>query len=123
MKTPQQDTGQKGENLAKQYLVEKGYKIISENWRHGQLEVDLIAKNAQMLIFIEVKTRKLNSLIEPHMAVNKSKQTSIVRAAKAFVGRTQADEEIRFDIISVITDGIENQIEHIEDAFRSYGWR
>ncbi len=121
MTTPQQDTGKIGENLAKTYLEEKGYKILHENWRQGILEIDLIAKSGQLLIFVEVKTRKANSLIEPHMAVNKAKQQTLIRAAKAFVGRYGVEDEVRFDIVAVSNSDSSSEIEHIEDAFRATG--
>lgn len=123
MKTPQQDTGQKGENAAKQYLEEKGYKILFENWRRGQYEIDLVATFAQLLIFVEVKTRSSANILEPHLAVNKTKQQSLIKAARMYVDSFASQEEIRFDIVAILTkDGI-NKIDHIEDAFRSYSGR
>ncbi len=123
MTTPQQDTGKIGENAAKTYLEERGYKVLHENWRQGILEIDLIAKSGQLLIFVEVKTRKVNSLVEPHVAVNKAKQQTLIRAANAYIERYKSEEEVRFDIVAVSNSGSESHIEHIEDAFRSVGRR
>ncbi len=121
--TPNQDTGKKGENLAKQYLEAKGYKVIHENWRRGSYEIDLVAKYAQLLIFVEVKTRSYNTILEPHMAVNKAKQTSLIKAAKSYMTITGSEDEVRFDIVGVVSNGSLEQIEHIEDAFRAYANR
>ncbi|MES2627723.1 MAG: YraN family protein [Bacteroidota bacterium] len=120
MKTPQQHTGAQGENAARQYLETKGYRILHENWRKGQYEIDLIARFAQLLIFVEVKTRSYNPLVEPYKAVTRSKQQSLLTAAKSYVTITECTDEIRFDVVTVIAKGAENQIEHIEDAFRAY---
>ncbi len=118
--TANQDIGKNGEGQAKQYLLDHGFKVLHENWRKGQLEVDLIAEKDQMLIFIEVKTRAANFLVSPSAAVNKTKQQALIRAAKFYMEYAKSEQEIRFDIISVIHMGTTYTIDHIPDAFRSY---
>lgn len=121
--TVQQDTGKTGENLAKEFLVNKGYTVIHENWRKGSYEIDLVAKFKGLLIFAEVKTRSYNTILEPHMAVNKAKQKSLITAANAYITAMGSQDEVRFDIISVLNGSGGSTIEHIEDAFRAYAGR
>ncbi len=121
--TPHLETGQKGEALAKTYLQEKGYLILHENWRKGPWEIDLIAKYKGMLIIVEVKTRSYSTIQEPQVAVNKDKQRSLIKATNAYLTVTGGQDEIRFDIVSIISNQQGNTIEHIEDAFRAYAGR
>lgn len=111
------ELGQRGESLARRLLLQKGYKIVQNNWRFGKDEVDIICSNHDKLIFIEVKTRKTDYFGEPYLAVNKNKQRFLIRAAQAYVERFDIDLEVRFDIISILLNNTEHRIEHIEDAF------
>ncbi len=121
--TPHLATGQKGEAFAKTYLQEKGYLILHENWRKGSFEIDLIAKYKGMLIIVEVKTRSYSTIQEPQVAVNKDKQRTLIKATNAYLTVTGGQDEIRFDIISIVSNQQGNTIEHIEDAFRAYAGR
>lgn len=118
MKTEKQQTGRHGEELAAQYLISKGYNILEKNWQIGHLEVDLIASNDEMLVIVEVKTRKSNVFGEPEEFVTIQKQRNLIRAASSFIAKTGITKEVRFDIVSVIVaEGIES-VKHIEDAFK-----
>ena len=118
MMTEKQMTGQSGEMLAKQYLLDKGYMILETNWRFGHLEVDLIALKEDVLVFVEVKTRSSNSLTAPETSVNAQKQRNIIRAANRYVVRNQYTYDVRFDIITVVTTPQGPQLEHIADAYK-----
>ena len=111
------DLGRKGEEMAKNYLVEKGYKILETNWKSGKNEVDIIALDGEFLVVVEVKTRQSNKLVEPEAAVNKDKQRALIRAANAYVRSKNRQEEVRFDIISIVLAPESLIINHIEDAF------
>ena len=63
------DLGKKGEEIAANYLAEKGYKIIARNWRFGKDEIDIIAEHDNFLVIIEVKTRSSSDYGEPEEAV------------------------------------------------------
>lgn len=118
MKTEQQQTGRHGEELAAQYLISKGYHILEKNWQIGHLEVDLIASDAEMLVIVEVKTRKSTVFGEPEGFVTVQKQRNLIRAASSYITKTGISKEVRFDIISVVvSEGIES-VKHIEDAFK-----
>ena len=114
-----QQTGIKGEQLAANFLLEQGYELVQLNWRHKHLEVDIIAKNNDVLVFVEVKTRSTNAFGEPEQWVDSKKQKRLIRAANAFVNKHQRIEEVRFDIIAIIIDPnlTAPQITHFEDAF------
>ena len=70
--------GNKGEDVAAQFLADKGYKLKARNWRFGKLEVDIIADYNDMIIFIEVKSRSGTYFEQPFQAVTKKKQRFMV---------------------------------------------
>ncbi len=111
------DTGAKGEELAAVFLKNKGYAILEKNWRFKNLEADIIATIDKTLVIAEVKTRKSSYFGEPETFVNKQKQKNLIKAAHGYIQRKQLDLEVRFDIISIILNGNQMEINHIEDAF------
>jgi len=111
------ELGNKGEELATQFLKKKGYKIMSRNYRFKKLEIDIIAEFKNELIIIEVKTRASRFLAGPEETVTKSKQRSIIKAAQQYIIEHEIDLETRFDIISIILNQNEISIDHLEDAF------
>ena len=111
------DLGKLGEELAVQYLVDKGYEILERNWHNIHKEIDIIAKDGKFLVIVEVKTRQSDEYGEPDLAVTKRKQRMLIAAANAYITRKGLDTETRFDIISIFFKDNEPVIEHIEDAF------
>ena len=111
------DFGKQGEEIAVNYLIEKGYEILERNWRNRHMEIDIIAKDGKELVIVEVKTRKSNNYGEPDLAVNKQKQRLLIYAANAYIFRNNLDINTRFDIISIVFNDGEPVIDHIEDAF------
>ena len=111
------DFGKQGEEIAVNYLIEKGYEILERNWRNRHKEIDIIAKDGKELVIVEVKTRKSNNYGEPDLAVNKQKQRLLIYAANAYIFRNNLDINTRFDIISIVFNNGEPVIDHIEDAF------
>lgn len=109
--------GNKGEEIASQYLENKGYQIIARNWQYMHRELDIVAVHQKELIFVEVKTRLEGSLLSPIEAVTLKKQKLLVHAADLFIQKHNLDFEVRFDIISIIYSQTGFQIEHIENAF------
>ena len=109
--------GKEGEELARDHLLEKGYKILHRNWKSGKKEIDIIAENKDFVVFIEVKTRTDDYLMHPRHAVTSEKQKSIIYAADSYLKRYNINKESRFDVISIISNGKTIEIEHIEDAF------
>jgi putative endonuclease len=109
--------GQKGEDIAMEYLQNKGYKILDTNWKFGKLEIDIIARDMDFLVIVEVKTRSDDEFAEPLEAVTKAKQKKLIRAANEYVYKRNIKTEVRFDIISILLSNDTPEIEHIEDAF------
>ena len=113
------DLGIIGEEKAKEYLLQKGYKVLHTNWKSGKREIDIIAEINDFVVFIEVKTRTDDFQLHPRHAVTSEKQKSIIYAAENYISKYNVDKESRFDIISIISKGKSFEIEHIEDAFLS----
>jgi len=112
------ETGKKAEILAGIFLEEKGYEIISRNYRHGRAEIDLIVKKGIFIIFVEVKSLTNVKFGNPEISVTKNKIKLVTKAAENFVYSTNWQQQIRFDIISIIFKSEENfEIKHFEDAF------
>ena len=115
--------GKAGEEVAIQFLRKKGHKILFQNWRSKHLEVDIISKLENGLVFTEVKTRSNLDFGEPHHFVTKAKQNNLIRAANAYCFEKDYFGEIRFDIVSIYNskqNKLDNVV-HIEDAFYQYG--
>ena len=109
--------GKEGELAAVTYLKEKGYHILHTNWQRGHLELDIIARTEEELIFVEVKTRSARTIINPEDAVTNLKIRNLITAADIYIKWFDLDLDFRFDIISVIGNGPDFEIDHIEDAF------
>ena len=111
------ESGKYGEQRAVAYLQSLGYQIIAINWRYKYWEVDIVAKDADILCFVEVKTRKNTLYGEAADFVDVKKQKNLIQAADAYLELTQYQGEIRFDIVSVYS--ISKEIQLIKDAFWS----
>ncbi len=109
--------GEQGERLAKMFLLNKGHVILEENWRCGKMEIDLISDNGELIVFTEVKTRSTKAFGNPEDAVDDKKELAMINTADVYLKNLNLDVEVQFDIISVIIDGENTEINHIEDAF------
>jgi putative endonuclease len=116
-------TGKRGEDLAAEHLLEKGFRIAERNYRAGRMELDLIVwQNERLLVFVEVKTRASAAYGGPIEAVDARKQARMARAAAWYMDSIGYDWEIRFDIIAILMkDDVVLEIRHIEDAFFPMG--
>ena len=115
------DFGKKAEDLAAEYLQKNGYKILVRNFRYQKAELDLIAEKDSLIVIVEVKARSTDVFNLPQEAVNKRKIKLIVSAANYFMEEYNKNQEVRFDIISVLPDENKNlMIEHITDAFEAF---
>lgn len=111
------ETGIKGEEIAKNFLQTKGYKILDTNWRFEKMEVDIVATLAELLIFVEVKTRSTNYFGYPEDSVTDKKQDLLKIAAEEYLFQNPQYEQIRFDIVSITISDNKEEIQHFEDAF------
>lgn len=113
------DVGKEGEEIAVNFLQSKGYEILERNYHYGHGEIDIVAKDKECLVFIEVKTRINLELGEPEYAVNQKKIKQIKKMAELYLFDKDIDEaECRFDVVAVLLDDKKNpKITHYENAF------
>lgn len=116
MKTSKQ-IGRLGEEYCLSYLIKKKYKILEQNWRYRRYEIDIIAQIKNYIIFIEVKTRKINYLISPETSISISQKKRITDAANDYIKKHKIDFEVRFDIIAITYDNNSYHVNHFKDAF------
>lgn len=118
------ELGKWGEEIAEKFLQNKGYRILARDWKDNHKDIDIIAEDNGTLVFVEVKTRKNDTYMQPEQAVNKKKIKNLTLAANRFVKMNQIDKNLRFDIVSIIgTNENTCKIKHIEDAFLPYFFR
>ena len=98
----QKEIGRIGEQLVANWLKSKGYIIVRQNFTTGYGEIDIVAENPKSVVFVEVKTRRENSLVAPKDAVSFSKQTKLAKTARIFLQRAYMRSfPYRFDIAEV----------------------
>jgi putative endonuclease len=108
-----------GEEIAEKYLLQHGYKVIEKNFHSQQGEVDLIAQEADQLVFVEVKNYSFRSLGSPLGAVRKSKRENIIHAARTYLKKNRIKNVYcRFDVLTIYRerDG-SRQVELYKNAF------
>jgi putative endonuclease len=110
------EIGKKGEAMAAEYLTNLNYHILERNYRKGRIEIDIIARQDNRLVFVEVKTRTGYAYGLPEEAVDEAKQESIEGCAEEYILDTKWEGNIRFDIIAVnLNDS--DPIKHFTDVF------
>ncbi|GAB6183354.1 YraN family protein [Thermodesulfovibrio hydrogeniphilus] len=107
------DLGREGEKLAAEYLNKKGYKILETNFRTKFGEIDIVAKNKDFIVIVEVKTRLSDKFGEPELAVDYRKQQKLKKLALYYLKHIGKEYPVRFDVIAIKG----SEIHHIEDAF------
>ncbi len=110
------ELGKRGEAIALETLKKKGYEILETNWRHEKQEVDIIARDKDELVIVEVKTRSTSFFGDPEEAVTPAKAGRLIEAAEAYVEEKDLNMDIRFDVIAIIIDN-KITVNHIKDAF------
>jgi len=115
------ETGRKGEEEARAYLIKGGYTILHTNWRWHHYELDIVALYDEELVVVEVKTRSQNFLVSPEEAVDMKKIRRIVAAADAYARYFNITLPVRFDLITIIKNAEGYTIDHIDDAFYAPG--
>lgn len=109
--------GNRGEDLATKYLKEKGFKILTRNFKTPLGEIDIIAEDSETLVFIEVKTRTDDSFGLPFEAVDSKKRERMRRIALLYLKNYGKERPVRFDVISVEMKDGSSKIDHIIGAF------
>ena len=112
------ELGRIGEDIATTYLKKEGYKIITRNWYYDHKEIDIIARQGEQIVIVEVKTREEDYFEEPWEAVSIHKIRNLVEVADAWLIQKEVDLETRFDVISIIfSDNDHYTLTHFPDAF------
>lgn len=114
------DLGRRGEALAGKFLEDRGYRVLEYNYSSPQGEIDIIARQGPVLVFVEVKTRVNKTYGLAREAVHPGKQRHIVLAASSYLKETGSyNSYCRFDVVEVYMDlGTRMaKLEHIKDAF------
>jgi putative endonuclease len=115
------ELGDKGEKIAKEYLLSQGYNIIETNYASRKGEIDIIAKDQAVLCFVEVKYYKQGSLRDLHEAVDLRKQKKIIKTAEKYLFQRKIENcYTRFDVL-LLSFGNYNEVSSVEllqDAFR-----
>ncbi len=116
------ETGRSGETRVAAFLRKSGYKIVKRNYQCRYGEIDIIAEKDEYIVFVEVKTRKKNSLISPMESVGSFKQQRILHTAQDYIVKTDCPLQPRFDVAEVFTelslDGkIKYSLNYIKNAF------
>ena len=116
--------GNRGERLAAGYLRKQGYQILFRNYRSRWGEIDLVARDGDCLVFVEVKTRRTDRAGVPAEAVTPAKQAQLTRLALAFLKRyRRLEQAARFDVVAITwnDEGSPPLVEHLRDAFPAVG--
>ncbi len=111
--------GRWGEQLAAEYLEKKGFQIVDRHFQFHHTEIDLIARDGDYLVFIEVKTRSSDDFGCPEEAITDLKKSRLRRAAEGYLYYNGLkDIDCRFDVVSIFfSDGHSPEIEHLVNAF------
>lgn len=109
--------GQTGEQMAARFLTDLGYIILEHNYRRGHLEIDLIALDGDELVIVEVKSRAYDSILQPEEAVDHKKRQALIRLANEYVKNHNRRENVRFDIVSIVSNTNGTEIRHLKNAY------
>jgi putative endonuclease len=111
-------SGDLGEEIARRYLASKGYEIVESNYRTRRGELDLISRQEDILVIVEVKLRRGTAHGTPLEAVTPRKQQAIRLMTEEYLAeRAPEFQALRFDVIGILLRGGRPEITHIEDAF------
>ncbi len=116
------DLGKAGEQLAVEHLEAKGFVILERNWHFSHKEIDIIARERNDIVVIEVKTRRAPVRELPEQAINKQKRQFLIAAANAYIKFNRIPLEVRFDVVNVVYEYGLPVISHIRNAFFPMLW-
>ena len=118
MTTHNKESGRSGESIAVDFLTKKGYRILQRNYRYGYGEIDIIADDHGVLVFVEVKARFTRKYGEPEESVSMRQRKQLRKTASGYLFQHHIDDtECRFDVIAILYKGDVPIIRHLESAF------
>lgn len=108
------EQGRKFEKLAGKFYEQLGFEVIQRNWQAGHKEIDLIVRNEELLVFVEVKSSYSDKFGHPAERVDERKQKNLITAARQFlIAEKIVNTDLRFDVVTFVN----GQLEHFPDAF------
>ena len=113
------EVGQWGEAIATKYLETRGYVVLARNWRHGHGELDIVTQQGEIIVFVEVRTRRSHAFGAPEETITPRKQAKLIETAEAYLeAHHLADVQWQIDAIVIELDGRNNvsRLDHIEFA-------
>ncbi|MBI4373100.1 MAG: YraN family protein [Candidatus Omnitrophica bacterium] len=117
-KESNQTTGRQGERIGEDYLKARGYQILERNVRSPLGEIDLVARHQDILVFVEIKTRRANTFGLPEESVDRRKRSRLIRLASWYLAQhPKSNPQVRFDILAIELNRANHRIRLIQDAF------
>jgi len=118
IKRYKQRLGKSGEDLAVSFLKKNGFEILERNYRFGHKEIDIIGKDKNTIVFIEVKSGRSKNFGSPQERVNLKKQKSMIEVAQDYIQKNDfRNFDFRFDVVAINFEGANRRVEHIKNAF------
>lgn len=112
------EIGSLGEEFTARYFTKRGYEIKKMNYHSRYGEIDVIAENSEYIVFVEVKTRKADSMVSPSQSVSKAKQKKLILTAMQYLEECDSFKQSRFDVFEIWqNEGRIFKFNHIENAF------
>jgi putative endonuclease len=118
-----QTTGKHAEDLACQYLNQQGLHLLERNFNTRFGEIDLVMRDKDTTVFVEVRYRKHSDIVDPLTSIDSRKQRKLISTAQYYLQRQQgfALSPARFDVIAITEQGAQPQIQWIKNAFEAQG--
>ena len=110
--------GLRGDARAREYLCQKGMEPLCERFHSPYGEIDLVMRDGDALVFVEVKARRTGRAYDGANAVNEAKQERIVLTARRYLAEHPTEQSVRFDVVEITKDGVM----HIPNAFQGKEW-
>jgi len=123
MSAARQILGERGERLAEDYLMRRGWRVLDRRFRSGHRDIDLVVErmglDGRLIVFVEVKTRVSSLFGGPLGAVHWRKQREMAHAARDWMFRwRQPGDTFRFDVVGIVYGSESPEIVHVENAFQ-----
>ena len=111
------ELGKWGEDIAARFLEDEGYEILDRDWKSGHHDLDIVARDGQTLVIVEVKTRRNRLFGNPEESIDYKKRQSLQTAINHYVKSHATSRSLRFDVITIVSMiGSKPEIDHIKDV-------
>ena len=111
-----QETGQRAEQLAVDYLLTQGFTIRATNWRMGHKEIDIVAEKDGRLHVVEVRSLTTSFFQQPYQSIDRVKERNLITAANAYVRYHKLSMEVQLDVVSIVFDGETHSLDYFPNA-------